>query len=70
MTVVNGLLKSTTFHSLVIAIGPQVPAIVAALLGTSIAPNTMNAILTLIGSLGVILGRVNAAGPLTGTPKA
>ena len=69
MNVLTGLSKSTTFHSLVALVFSQLPNIAAAF-GYSIAPATSSAALTVLAAVGVALGRINAAGPLTAPPKA
>jgi peptidoglycan L-alanyl-D-glutamate endopeptidase CwlK len=69
MNTISNLTKSTTFHSLVMLVLAVLPQVLQAF-GVPIAPNTVAAIQVILGSLGVVNGRVNASGPLIGTPKA
>lgn len=60
------MLKSTTIHDLVLAIGPQLPTILA-VFGVHVAPDAVAAVLSLLGILGAAHGRITATGPLTGS---
>lgn len=69
MNVLSGLSKSTTFHSLVMIVLAVLPQLLVAF-NLPITPQTAQAIQIVLGTLGVVNGRVNAAGPLTGLPTA
>lgn len=57
LTVLTGLLKSTTFLSTLVLVLPQIPNVIA-------NPRDVTSWLTILGTIGAVNGRINAAGPL------